>query len=131
MLVALGVSGGIAAYKACDIVRGLSKAGADVQVILTPNAARFVAPLTLQTLSRRRVLIDPFDPATDEAIQHIDLVRRASVLVIAPATAATLSRLARGAASDLLSSVYVAWTQPVVVAPAMNTRMWLHAAVQA
>ena len=131
MLVALGVSGGIAAYKACDMVRGLTKAGADVQVILTPNAARFVSPLTLQTLSRRRVLLDPFDPATDEAIQHIDLVRRASALVVAPATAATLSRLARGLATDLLTSIFVAWTGPVIVAPAMNTRMWLHPSVQA
>lgn len=130
MLVALGVSGGIAAYKACEVIRGLTKAGAEVQVLLTANGARFITPLTLQTLSRRRVLLDPFDLSSDETIQHIDLTRRIAALVVAPATAATLSRFARGAADDLLSTFYTAVTGPVVVAPAMNTRMWLHPATQ-
>ena len=131
MLVALGVSGGIAAYKACEVVRGLSRSGCDVQVLMTPNATRFITPLTLQTLSRRRVLLDPFDLSTDETIQHIDLVRKAAALVVAPATASVLARFAHGVADDLLSTFYVAVTQPVVVAPAMNTRMWLHPATQA
>ncbi len=131
MLIALGVSGGIAAYKSPEIVRGLTRAGAEVQVLLTANATRFVTPLTLQTLSRRKVLLDPFDPSTEETIQHIDLTRRIAALVVAPATASTLARLARGAADDLLSTFYLAVTKPVVVAPAMNTRMWLHPATQA
>ncbi len=130
MLVALGVSGGIAAYKAAEIVRGLTKAGAEVQVLVTANATRFVTPLTLQTLSGRRVLADPFDPGVEEGVQHVDLARRASVLAVAPATANTLARFAHGLAEDLLSTFYTAFTGPVVVAPAMNTRMWLHPATQ-
>ncbi len=130
MLVALGVSGGIAAYKAAEIVRGLTKAGAEVQVLMTANAARFVTPLTLQTLSGRRALVDPFDPDAEEAVQHVDLARRAAVLGVAPATANTLARFAHGLAEDLLSTFYIAFTRPVVVAPAMNTRMWLHPATQ-
>ena len=80
MLVALGVSGGIAAYKACEIVRGLDKAGASVQVVMTANATRFITPLTLETLSRRRVLLDPFDLAAAETVQHIDLARQVDAL---------------------------------------------------
>lgn len=130
MLVALGVSGGIAAYKAAEIVRGLTKAGAEVQVLVTANATRFVTPLTLQTLSGRRVLADPWDPAAEEAVQHVDLARRAAVLAVAPATANTLARFAHGLADDLLSTFYTAFVRPVVVAPAMNTRMWHHPATQ-
>ncbi len=130
MLVALGVSGGIAAYKACEVLRGLERAGASVQIILTRNAARFITPLTLQALSGRRVLMDPFDPAADEAILHVELTRRISALVVAPATANVLAKFARGVADDLLSTFYTAVTAPVVVAPAMNTRMWLHPATQ-
>lgn len=131
MLVALGVSGGIAAYKAAEIVRGLHKAGAEVQVLLTANATRFVTPLTLQTLSGRRVLTDPWDPTSEEAVQHVDLARRAAVLTVAPATANTIARFAHGLADDLLSTYYTAVARPVVVAPAMNTRMWMHPATQA
>lgn len=130
MLIALGIGGGIAAYKACEVVRGLDRAGAEVQVVLTRNATQFVTPLTLQTLSRRRVLIDPFELSSVETIQHIDLTRRIDALVVAPATANLLAKFARGIADDLLSTLYVAVTRPVVVAPAMNTRMWLHPATQ-
>lgn len=130
MLVALGVSGGIAAYKAAEIVRGLTKAGVEVQVLVTATATRFVTPLTLQTLSGHRVLADLFDPGAEEAVQHVDLTRRAAVLTVAPATANTLARFAHGLAEDLLSTFYTAFTRPVVVAPAMNTRMWLHPATQ-
>lgn len=131
MLIALGVSGGIAAYKACEIVRGLDRAGASVQVIMTANATRFIAPLTLGTLSRRQVLLDPFDPASAETVQHIDLARRVSALVVAPATANILAKFAAGIADDFLSTFYLAVTAPVVAAPAMNTRMWLHPATRA
>jgi phosphopantothenoylcysteine decarboxylase/phosphopantothenate--cysteine ligase len=131
MLIALGVSGGIAAYKACEIVRGLDRAGDSVQVLMTANAARFIAPLTLETLSRREVLLDPFDPAASDRVQHIDLARRIAALVVAPATANILAKFAAGIADDFLSTFYLAVTAPVVVAPAMNTRMWLHPATQA
>lgn len=130
MLIALGVSGGIAAYKACEIVRGLDRAGAAVQVILTRNGARFVTPLTLQTLSRRRVLEETFEPESEGTIQHIELTRNVDAFVVAPATANVLAKLAHGVADDLLTTFYVAVTAPVVVAPAMNTRMWLHPATR-
>lgn len=125
-LVALGVSGGIAAYKACEIVRGLDRAGISVQVILTRHATQFVTPLTLQTLSRRRVLLEQFRLDQEQTIQHIELTRGIAALVVAPATANVLAKLARGVADDLLSTFYISVTAPVVVAPAMNTRMWLH-----
>jgi phosphopantothenoylcysteine decarboxylase/phosphopantothenate--cysteine ligase len=130
MLVALGVTGGIAAYKACEVVRGLDRAGVEVQVLLTRNATRFVTPLTLQTLSRRKVWLDPFDLDDERTIRHIDLTRRMAALVVAPATANALAKFARGIADDLLSTFYVSVTAPVLVAPAMNTRMLLHPATQ-
>ncbi|HKQ63189.1 MAG TPA: flavoprotein, partial [Candidatus Polarisedimenticolaceae bacterium] len=130
MRIALGVSGGIAAYKACEIVRALDRAGVEVQVILTANAARFVSPLTLETLSRRRVMLGTFDPDADPAIPHIEQSRACSALVVAPATANVLAKFAAGIADDLLSTFYLAVAAPVVVAPAMNTRMWLHPATQ-
>jgi phosphopantothenoylcysteine decarboxylase/phosphopantothenate--cysteine ligase len=130
MLVALGVSGGIAAYKACEVVRGLDTAGAEVQVILTRNATQFITPLTLQTLSGRKALLELFDLSSDRTIQHIELTRKIAALVVAPATADILAKFARGIADDLLSTFYTAVTAPVVVAPSMNTRMWLHPATQ-
>jgi len=130
MLVALGVSGGIAAYKACEIVRGLDKAGVDVQAILTRNATRFITPLTLQTLSRRKVFVETFDTAEEQTIRHIELTRKISALVVAPATANVLAKFAGGIADDLLSTFQISVTAPVLVAPAMNTRMLLHPATQ-
>ena len=130
MLIALGVSGGIAAYKACEIVRGLDKSGAEVQVILTESATNFITPLTLQTLSRRKVFIGAFDLDEEQTVRHIELTRRVAALVVAPATANVLAKFARGIADDFLSTYYISVTAPVVVAPAMNTRMWLHPATQ-
>jgi phosphopantothenoylcysteine decarboxylase/phosphopantothenate--cysteine ligase len=130
MWIALGVTGGIAAYKACEIVRGLDQAGASTQVILTENAKQFVTPLTLQALSRNRVMLDPFDLSNRETIQHVELTRKIAAFVVAPATANCLAKLARGVADDLLSTFYTAVTCPVVIAPAMNTRMWLNPATQ-
>jgi len=126
MRIALGVSGGIAAYKACEIVRGLTKAGCEVQVLMTRNATEFITPLTLQTLSGNRVLVETFDLQSNETIQHIDLTRRIDALVVAPATANVIAKFARGVADDLLSTFFVSVTAPVVLAPAMNTRMWKH-----
>jgi phosphopantothenoylcysteine decarboxylase/phosphopantothenate--cysteine ligase len=128
--IGLGVSGGIAAYKACDVVRRLTDAGASVQVFMTKNAERFITPLTLQALSGAKVYTDAWDLADDETIKHIELSRGLDALVVAPATANVLGKFAAGLADDLLSSVYLAVTAPVVVAPAMNTRMWLHPATQ-
>ncbi|ANM29039.1 hypothetical protein ABI59_04695 [Acidobacteria bacterium Mor1] len=125
MRIALGVSGGIAAYKACEVVRGLFKAGAEVQVVMTRNAERFITPLTLQTLSGRRVLTDDWDDP-DAVVQHIELSREIDAFVVAPATANVLAKFARGVADDFLSTFYISVTAPVVVAPAMNTRMLVH-----
>jgi phosphopantothenoylcysteine decarboxylase/phosphopantothenate--cysteine ligase len=128
--IALGVSGGIAAYKACEVVRRLTDAGASVQVLMTRNAERFITPLTLQALSGTKVALDPWDLTSDETIRHIELARELDAFVVAPATANVLAKFARGLADDLLSTFYLAVTAPVLVAPAMNTRMWLHPAVQ-
>jgi phosphopantothenoylcysteine decarboxylase/phosphopantothenate--cysteine ligase len=128
--IALGVSGGIAAYKACDIVRRLTDRGATVQVLMTRNAVRFITPLTLQTLSGRKVWVDPWELDSDETIKHIELTRALDAFVVAPATANVLGKFAQGVADDLLSTFYLAVTAPVVLAPAMNTRMWLHPATQ-
>jgi len=128
--IALGVSGGIAAYKACEVVRGLTSAGAEVQVVMTANATRFITPLTLQTLSGKKVWSDPWDLTDDEVIRHVDLARTIDAYVVAPATANVLAKLAHGIADDLVSTLYLAVTAPVVLAPAMNTRMWEHPATR-
>jgi phosphopantothenoylcysteine decarboxylase/phosphopantothenate--cysteine ligase len=130
MLIALGVSGSIAAYKACEIVRGLDRAGAAVQVILTAHATNFITPLTMQALSRRKVMLEQFDLDAEQSIQHIDLTRRIDALLVAPATANVLAKFARGIADDFLSTFYISVTAPVIIAPAMNPRMWLHPATQ-
>jgi phosphopantothenoylcysteine decarboxylase/phosphopantothenate--cysteine ligase len=104
VLVALGVSGGIAAYKACEIVRGLDRAGVEVQVLLTRNATEFITPLTLQTLSRRKVLVDQYDLDDVQTIRHIDLTRRIAAFVVAPATANLLAKFSRGIADDFVST---------------------------
>ena len=130
MRIALGVSGGIAAYKACEIVRRLTDAGASVQVLMTRNAERFITPLTLSALAGSKVATDSWDVGSDEAIRHIEMARDLDAFVVAPATANVLAKFARGIADDLLSTFYLAVTAPTLVAPAMNTRMWLHPATQ-
>jgi phosphopantothenoylcysteine decarboxylase/phosphopantothenate--cysteine ligase len=124
------VSGGIAAYKACEIVRRLTDAGASVQVLMTRNACRFITPLTLSALSGTRAATDDWDQGPDENIRHIEMARDLDAFVVAPATANVLAKFARGVADDLLSTFYLAVVAPVLVAPAMNTRMWLHPATQ-
>ena len=133
MEIVLGVAGSIAAYKAAEIVRGLRRRGAGVTVVMTRNARRFITPLTLQTLSGRRVITTAFKSAPDsrpEDVEHIGLARDCAVLVVAPASAGTLARLATGQADDFLSTFYLAVTCPVLLAPAMNSRMWQHPAVR-
>ena len=129
--VALGVTGGIAAYKAAEIVRGLTRAGCDVHVLMTEHAQRFITPLTLQTLSGNRVLTDPWDLSQGADIQHITLTRGLDLFLIAPATANVLARMAHGLADDFLTTFHLAVTAPVVVAPAMNVWMWEHPATRA
>lgn len=129
--VLLGVSGGIAAYKACEVVRRLRGAGAEVRVVLTPNAERFVTALTFEALSGQPVRHGLWDEAAEMGMGHLELARWAEAVLIAPASADTLARLAHGFADDLLSTLCLATAAPVSVAPAMNHRMWLHAATQA
>lgn len=130
MNIVLGVSGGIAAYKAPDLVRRLQDAGADVRVILTPNAARFVSPLSLATVSGHGVILEQWGDPDKGGVDHIELARWAELLLIAPATANVIAKLAVGIADDALSTYAVAHRAGIVIAPAMNTSMLLHPTVQ-
>jgi phosphopantothenoylcysteine decarboxylase/phosphopantothenate--cysteine ligase len=129
--VLLGVSGGIAAYKAAELVRRLGDAGAEVRVVLTENAARFVTPLTFQALSGHPVRSSLWDESAEAAMGHIELARWADEVLVAPASADLIARLAHGIANDLLTTLCLATTAPVSVAPAMNQQMWANAATQA
>lgn len=129
MNVVLGVSGGIAAYKTPDLVRRLRDAGAEVRVILTPNAGRFVSPLALAAVSGHGVLSDQWGDPSSGGVDHIELARWADVLLIAPATANIIAKLAVGIADDALSTYALAHRQALVIAPAMNTFMYAHETV--
>jgi len=136
MKIALGVSGGIAAYKAAELVRQLQDRGVRVQVIMTAAAQEFVRPLTFAALSGEKVITDLFgagaeQPNIDSAVEHIAVAQSIDALVVAPATADVLAKFARGIANDFLSTLYLATTAPVVVAPAMNVNMWEHPATRA
>jgi len=137
MRVALGVTGGIAAYKAAEIVRLLQDRGIRVQVIMTRAAQEFVRPLTFATLSGEKVIAGMFSPGEgeaaniDSAIEHIAVAQSIDALLVAPATADVVAHFAQGIASDFLTTLYLATTAPVVVAPAMNVNMWNHPATQA
>jgi phosphopantothenoylcysteine decarboxylase/phosphopantothenate--cysteine ligase len=130
MNIVLGVSGGIAAYKAPELVRRLRDAGADVRVILTPNAARFVSPLSLAAVSDHGVLVEQWGDSGHGGVDHIELARWAELLLIAPATANIIAKLAAGIADDALTTYALAHRAPVLVAPAMNTHMLAHPTVQ-
>lgn len=129
--VLLIISGGIAAFKAAELIRLLRRAGCGVTCVLTDNGAQFVTPLTLQALSEAKVYTDLFSLTDESEMGHIQLSRAADLLVVAPATANILARMASGLADDLASTVLLATDKPVLVAPAMNVRMWLHPATQA
>ncbi len=129
--ILLGVSGGIAAYKAAELVRRLRERGAQVRVVMTEGAARFVTPLTFQALSGEAVRTSLWDEAAEAAMGHIELARWADRVVIAPASADLIARLAQGQADDLLTTVCLATEAPLTLAPAMNRVMWANAAVQA
>ena len=127
--ILLGVTGGIAAYKAADLVSKLVQDGASVSVVLTRSARRFIGATTFEALTNRPVHTSMFAPREHLLGEHIGLARRAEVLVIAPATADSLAKFAHGVADDLLSTLYLAFAGPVVVAPAMNADMWAKPAV--
>jgi len=137
MKVALGVSGGIAAYKAAEVVRLLQDRGIRVQVIMTHGAQQFVRPLTFAALSGEKVITEMFageqnaQPNIDSAIEHIAVAQSIDALLVVPATADVLAKFAQGIANDFLTTLYLATSAPVVVAPAMNVNMWNHPATQA
>jgi phosphopantothenoylcysteine decarboxylase/phosphopantothenate--cysteine ligase len=128
--VALGVTGGIAAYKAIEVLRDLQRAGCEVRVAMTRHACEFIQPLTFRSLSGSYVLVDDYAPDNPDPIAHITFSQTVDLLIVAPATANTLAKFANGVADDFLTSTYLACTAPVLVAPAMNTRMLEHPATQ-
>jgi len=129
--ILLCVGGGIAAYKAADLVRRLREAGAEVRVAMTENATRFVSATTFQALSAAPVRTSLWDAAAEAAMGHLELARWADAIVIAPATANLLAKLAHGMADDLVTTLCLASTAPLTLCPAMNHRMWRHPATQA
>ena len=130
MLVALGVSGGIGAYKAVEVARGLQKRGHDVVAIMTHAATKFVGPVTFEAITRRPVVTDQWAPGANADIEHISLASSIDLLLIAPATANVIGKMANGIADDFLTTLYTATRAPVLVAPAMNTNMFAHEAVR-
>ena len=127
--VLIGITGGIAAYKICELIRKYKRANANVKVVCTPNALNFVTKLTLQTLSKNNVYVEEFD-IKDYNPEHISLADEADIMVIAPATANTVSKIANGICDNLLTSVACAFTKPVIIAPAMNCNMWENPIIQ-
>src|SRR4026209_781986 len=130
-LIALGVTGGIGVYKAGEGCRGVQKRGHDVQAIMTRSARRFVAPLTFEAITRRPVITTQWKQGMNADIEHIAIADHADLLLVAPCTANVLGKFANGIADDFLTSLYLATQAPVLVAPAMNSNMLGHAAVQA
>jgi phosphopantothenoylcysteine decarboxylase / phosphopantothenate---cysteine ligase len=129
--VVLGVTGGIAAYKACDIVSRLKKLNANVDVIMTKAATEFITPLTLQSISQNKVTVDMFEKSENWDIEHISLAKKADILIIAPATANIIGKIANGIADDMLSTTAMATNASILIAPAMNINMYTNPIVQA
>src|SRR5437762_1715816 len=128
--IALGITGGIAAYKSIEVLRGFQRAGCEVRVAMTRHACEFVQPLTFRALSGTYVLVDDYAPDNPDPIAHITFSQTIDIFIIAPATANILAKMANGIADDFLTSTYLASKSPVLVAPAMNTTMWHHPATQ-
>jgi phosphopantothenoylcysteine decarboxylase / phosphopantothenate---cysteine ligase len=128
--IALGISGGIAAYKAAEVLRGLQRAGCFVRVAMTKRACEFIQPLTFKALSGAHVVVDDYAPDNPDPIAHITFSQTVDLFVVAPATANIIGKFANGVADDFITSTYLASTAPVLVAPAMNTSMWHHPATQ-
>lgn len=127
----IAVTGGIAAYKAADVVSQLQKAGVEVSVIMTKNACEFVTPLTFEALTGKKVYTDTFDYSSDATIKHIVLAQEANVFAVVPATANVIAKMAHGIADDMVTSTFLAATCPVVVCPAMHANMYENASTQA
>ena len=130
MLIALGVAGGVGAYKAIEVARGLQKRRHEVVAVMTASATRFIGPVTFEAITRRKVITDQFEPGANSDIEHIALASSIDLLLIAPATANIVGKLANGIADDFLSTLYVATPAPVLMAPAMNSQMFAHEAVR-
>lgn len=128
--ILVGVTGSIAAYKAADLVSKLAKGGHDVHVVMTRDATEFVSPLTFRTLSRHAVVINLFEEVDEWKPGHINLADEADLMIIAPATANIMAKLAHGLADDAISTIALATEAPIVIAPAMNGKMWLHPATR-
>lgn len=128
--IAIGVCGGIAVYKACELVRGLKKLGAEIRIVMTPSATRFVTPLTFATLSENPVLLSLFEGTEEQGVPHIDLARWCELLVVCPATANFLGKVASGISDDALTTTILATRAPVMICPAMNSAMWEKPVVQ-
>ena len=122
--ILIGVTGGISAYKVCDIISSLKHKGANVNVMMTRNATKFITPLTLETLSKNKVYVEMFDDEYSEEVKHISLAKRADIVLIAPCSANVLGKLANGIADDMLTTTVIATKAKVVIAPAMNDNMY-------
>ncbi len=129
--ILLGITASIAAYKACDIINQLKNLGFEVTVCVTKDALQFITPLTLQTLSGNKVLFDMFEPVADHNPMHISLARKANLLLIAPATADCISKIAAGICDDILTCTVVSTKAPVLIVPAMNENMYKNKIIQA
>ena len=127
--VLIGITGGIAAYKICELIRMFKRANANVRVVCTPNALHFVTKLTLQNLSQNEVGVEEFE-IPDFKPEHISYADEADIMIIAPATANTISKMANGICDNLLTSIFCAFSKPVIIAPAMNCNMWNNRIVQ-
>ncbi len=128
--IVIGVTGGIAAYKVCDVINSLKKEGFNIDVIMTKNACEFISPLTLETLSGNKVITDMFERHDHREVEHISLAKKANLFLIVPATANILGKVANGIADDMLSTTIMATKAPVVFAPAMNDGMYSNPIVQ-
>ena len=128
--IVIGIAGGIACYKVCEIISYLVREGANVDVIMTKNASEFITPLTIETLSKNKVVIDMFEKKEHVEVEHISLARKADLILIVPATANIIGKVANGIADDMLSTTIMATTSKVVFAPAMNNEMYNNKIVQ-
>lgn len=128
--IIIGITGGIAAYKACGIVSYLKQQGANINVIMTKNSCNFITPLTLETLSKNKVIVDMFEEEDYSEVKHISLARKADLMLIIPATANIIGKIANGIADDMLSTTIIATKAPVIFAPAMNNQMFENPIVQ-
>lgn len=128
--IVIGITGGIACYKVCEIISHLVKDGANVNVIMTKNATEFITPLTIETLSKNKVVIDMFEKKEHIEVEHISLARKADLILVVPATANIIGKVANGIADDMLSTTIMATTSKVIFAPAMNNEMYNNRIVQ-